>query len=82
VIRVSCLPLFKAELGGQDRGVLSIIGHPKTDSATLDFDFAILVLSSPVNTNNGTIGAVCLPKERNIFKILKFCFLNSSILAN
>ena len=47
----------------QARAVISIVNHPKTDSATLDYDFSILVLSSTVNlTSGGNIGAVCLPK--------------------
>ena len=48
----------------QTRSVATIISNPKTDASTLDYDFAILELNSPVGLNvvGGNIGAVCLPK--------------------
>jgi len=44
------------EVGSQALGVITIISNPKTDSATLDYDFAILALASQVNHSKCVMG--------------------------
>jgi len=51
-----------SEPGGQMRSVTNIYVHPNADPLTLNYDFAILKLSSPVDVTTSAIGAVCLPK--------------------
>lgn len=52
-----------SEPGSQTRNVSLIINTNLTDPATLNYDFAILKLHSPVDVTSGPIGAVCLPKD-------------------
>ncbi|OAD59792.1 Serine proteinase stubble [Eufriesea mexicana] len=54
------------EIPHQDRNVQSVIVHDKFSSVTLRNDFAILILSEPVNLADH-VDVICLPERNTVF---------------
>ncbi|XP_038660367.1 transmembrane protease serine 9-like isoform X1 [Scyliorhinus canicula] len=57
---------------GIARNIKTIIRHPRYHSMTLDFDIAVLELSSPLNFTD-YIRPVCLPSRNQVFPVGKSC---------
>ncbi|XP_067683134.1 mannan-binding lectin serine protease 1-like [Haliotis asinina] len=50
--------------GGERRGIVRFVTHPRFDKTTLKYDFAILELERPVQNLSKSIYPICLPTSK------------------